>query len=745
MNTRAPLAGIATLLLAACNHSAPVAPGVGAGIGVRAAIECANTPVDHSAQSLPNHVEPRPGPAALYLPPPRTPQLENTGAWTAPPILISGASAYRCGEFLYQDWLFDDHGALGPLDPTDPQGATAYLFSPKAGTLTYPTDPVFANNAADLVEFRVKPQTGATLFRITLNTLQDPERVAFTLALGASADPLEWPHGAGVSSPAEWFLTVHGNSAELIRAADGSVRNPAPTVTVDLERRQFEIRIAHEAWNPGQDRVRMAAGVGLWDAAANAYLQPGLVASATAPGGALPISAALFNLAFRASEPMPEFGPFSGRTIVDAAVLSRIQGRWWREYAQASALALGDVSAFFVDVDFDLLARGASDESAVPRSGFMNRIFASRYVFGQGVDYLKECGGISAARPCDGAMVGQLQPYTLYVPDKLAPAGGYGLTLLLHALSANLNQYLGSRHAQSLGEHGNGSLVLTPAGRGPDGFYFEVAEADVFEAWADVARHYPLDPDAVVMSGVSMGGIGSFRLAPRYPDLFARIMPIVAAAGDGEEKLASLRHVPVMMCNSTFDELQPVVSTEGTVTALSDLGYRYDVLRFETWDHLSPSTNDFYPFGEEFLGGARVERNPAHITYVLAPAEDEARVDVIADKAYWLSGLRLRDPAAGLGSIDARTEGLGLAEPVVLAPVQTNGLLTGGYLEPAPFTRRVLEWMPAMPAPVRNHLVIRASNIAALTVHPQRAGLDCNAEIELDSDGPVDIRLAGCN
>src|SRR5688572_13552050 len=50
----------------------------------------------------------RPGPDVLYAPPPRAPQLENTGPWKAAPILISGASAYRHGEFLYQDWIYDD-------------------------------------------------------------------------------------------------------------------------------------------------------------------------------------------------------------------------------------------------------------------------------------------------------------------------------------------------------------------------------------------------------------------------------------------------------------------------------------------------------------------------------------------------------------------------------------------------------------------------------------------------------------
>ena len=43
----------------------------------------------------------------------RASQLQNTGVWRASPILVSGASAYRHGEFLYQDFLYDDHGARG--------------------------------------------------------------------------------------------------------------------------------------------------------------------------------------------------------------------------------------------------------------------------------------------------------------------------------------------------------------------------------------------------------------------------------------------------------------------------------------------------------------------------------------------------------------------------------------------------------------------------------------------------------
>ena len=65
---------------------------------------------------------PRPGPAVLYQPLAQAPQLENAprSVWHATPILVSGASAYREGEFLYQGYLYDDHGAKEVTDPSNP-------------------------------------------------------------------------------------------------------------------------------------------------------------------------------------------------------------------------------------------------------------------------------------------------------------------------------------------------------------------------------------------------------------------------------------------------------------------------------------------------------------------------------------------------------------------------------------------------------------------------------------------------
>src|SRR4051794_16249606 len=550
----------------------------------------------------------RPGPDVLYAPAPRAPQLENTRVWRAPPILVSGATAYRDGEFLYQDFLYDDHGAAGVPDQAGATFEANNAFAPAEGTYSYPTDPVYAGNAADLVELRVRPLADATTFRVTLNTLTDPERVAFTIALGSSPAAVAWPHGAGVTSPAQLFLTVHGHEADVVDAVTGVPRAPAPPVTVDVARRQFEVTVPHATWDPGRRTVRMAAGVGLWDHAGGRYLAPQAVATSTAPGGAAPSGAALVNVAFRTNEPNPDPSiDDAAWTLGDAAATFKADGAWWRERAQADALRSGDVSPFFANVDFAKLAAGTTDDSGVPRTGRIDRIFASRFSFGQGVDLTKTCPRFPTS--CEGVLRGQLQTYALYVPSRAAPPHGRGLTLLLHALNANHNLYAGSRLGSQLGDRGAGSLVLTPGARGLDGDYTDYTEADAFEAWADVARHYRIDPAWTAVGGFSMGGGGAYKLSERWPDLFARAWGMGASTkdqGNQAQWLAALRNVPVMTWVGAEDEGTGPTDSESSISELGAAGLRFVYDLFATADHGTLFVNDEFGPVADFFGTHQV-------------------------------------------------------------------------------------------------------------------------------------------
>src|SRR5947208_342659 len=194
--------------------------------------------------------------------------------WRAKPILISGASAYRKGEYLYQGWIYDDRGAKEATDPTNPMhspggdSSGGDLFSAPDGTYSYPTGPGYDENAANLIELRVKPLTTATAIRITLNTLEDPNLIATAIAIGGTEGQSHpFPFGANVSAPAQYFLTVHGETAVLTDAVTGAViPGPSPSVSVDTARRQITVQVADRQWDPGTGTVRLAAGVGLWNA-----------------------------------------------------------------------------------------------------------------------------------------------------------------------------------------------------------------------------------------------------------------------------------------------------------------------------------------------------------------------------------------------------------------------------------------------------------------------------------------------
>ncbi|MEA2225138.1 MAG: hypothetical protein QOE67_420, partial [Solirubrobacteraceae bacterium] len=609
---------------------------------------------------------------------------------------------------------------------------------------------------------RVKPNLKATTFRITLNTLENPNLVATAIAIGGTpGETHPFPFGANVSAPAQYFLTVHGETATLTDAGSGNdVPGPAPTVKVDLTRHQITVEVLHSEWNPGTATVRLAAGVGLWNATAGSYLLPVATRSATQPGGAGSASAppAFFDVGFRfnAQEPLP--GTPGPATTTDPA--------WWRESAQAQALAGGDISSFFAAVDFAKLAAKTNDDmpgqpTGVPQTGVFDRILVSHFSDGQGADYAT--GGCGSSAACIGAMRGQLLPYAIYVPSGSEPSAGWGATLLLHSLSANYNQFAGSKYQSQFAARGGGSIVFTPSGRGPDGWYYDRAGADTFEVWADVAAHYRLNPSFTDIAGYSMGGYGTYKFTTQFPDLFARAQPTVGPPGLGvwvppgepqpggnrsltQRMLGSARNVPFLIWNETTDELVPIAGVLEQVKKFDELGYRYEFDQFQAGEHLTLALNDEYAPAAAFLGTATVDPDPAHVTYVYNPTMDFPADGTTAGHAYWVYDVALRNPsgAAPLGTIDVRSHGFGVGDPTPSATQTGAGVLTGGQIPAIPYTSQSKSWGAAPAQPASNALDISATNVSAVTIDAKRAKVKCNAQLNVTTDGPLTVTLADC-
>jgi hypothetical protein len=281
--------------------------------------------------------------------------------------------------------------------------------------------------------------------------------------------------------------------------------------------------------------------------------------------------------------------------------------------------------------------------------------------------------------------------------------------------------------------------------------------------WADVARHYQLDPDWTAISGYSMGGYATYKFSTQYPDLFAKAQPVVGPPGDGVwlppsppqpggdqsntfNMLPSLRNVPIDMWVATTDELVPFAGTLRQAQGLDDLGYRYEFRAHQPADHLTLAINDQYQPAADFLGTTRVDRNPPHVTYVRNPTMDFPHVGTTADHAYWLSGIQVRDGSgsAPRGTIDVRSDGFGVGDAPALPTQHGGGALTGGNLPAITYVSQSKEWGPAPPRPVANVLHIDAKNIGAVTIDPGRARVTCRAAFDVTTDGPLSVTLAGC-
>jgi len=169
---------------------------------------------------------------------------------------------------------------------------------------------------------------------------------------------------------------------------------------------------------------------------------------------------------------------------------------------------------------------------------------------------------------------------------------------------------------------------------------------------------------------------------------------------------------------------------------------------FAPADHFALATKDQYAPAAEFLGNARVDRDPAHVTYVVNPTMDFPEAGTVADHAYWLSGLRVRDASgeAPRALVDAVSEGFGAADPEPGPTESGGGALTGGGAFPPAmaYAEQRKAWAEGGSAPVADRLRITATNLSEVTVNVQRARVTCGVDLEVDSDGPLTVRLDGC-
>ena len=85
----------------------------------------------------------------------------------------------------------------------------------------------------------------------------------------------------------------------------------------------------------------------------------------------------------------------------------------------------------------------------------------------------------------------------------------------------------------------------------------------------ELAEKYRIDRHRIYMTGLSMGGFGTWDFASRYPHWFAAIAPI--CGGGDERRVRRLKDLPVWTFHGMKDQVVPVERTLELVRALEQV------------------------------------------------------------------------------------------------------------------------------------------------------------------------------
>ena len=122
-------------------------------------------------------------------------------------------------------------------------------------------------------------------------------------------------------------------------------------------------------------------------------------------------------------------------------------------------------------------------------------------------------------------------------------------------------------------------VVLSP--QCPSGDWWRPEE--IMALTDEIIAKYKLDRDRVYLTGLSMGGFGTWDTAIAYPDRFAAIAPV---CGSGNPYRApALKNVPTWVFHGEQDQAVPVAASAQMVSVLKQVGGEVKFTRYPNVGH----------------------------------------------------------------------------------------------------------------------------------------------------------------
>ncbi len=181
--------------------------------------------------------------------------------------------------------------------------------------------------------------------------------------------------------------------------------------------------------------------------------------------------------------------------------------------------------------------------------------------------------------------------YLLYLPPDYAEGEKkWPLILFLHGMGERGSDLeLVKKHGlpKILEERDNWPFIVVSP-QCPAHSFWPAETAALNALLDDVVEKYAVDPKRIYLTGLSMGGFGTWHLAIEYPERFAAIAPICGGSmfyADLVERIVALKDVPVWAFHGARDPVVSVHENANLVYALKQAGGHAQLTVYPDADH----------------------------------------------------------------------------------------------------------------------------------------------------------------
>ena len=203
---------------------------------------------------------------------------------------------------------------------------------------------------------------------------------------------------------------------------------------------------------------------------------------------------------------------------------------------------------------------------------------------------------------------GEIIPYHMYVPTSYNGSRAYPLIIALHGLGGTEDAFFENydKAFPPLAEQ-HGYIVAGVLGYRVDGSYGwglgnppadpnarrtqDLSEQDVMRVLDLARKNYKIDPNRIYLMGHSMGGIGTWKLAPKYPELWAAIAPFSGSGAPAT--LERIKSVPEFVVHGDNDPTVNVQGSRTMVAKMKELGIEVKYVEVPGGNHGSVVAPNF--------------------------------------------------------------------------------------------------------------------------------------------------------